>query len=156
MIISLEWLCREFAQRCQLPQESDGEIMTPTKSALEALDKKIYECESASNNAALSGREYPFIDGKLTVYREWKKALTANTWRDIKDAPRDGTRVLIWDKNMGASRIMFWAYGEEEDGDCWFVDSSHGQYAYRALPELTKSGDLTKWQPITKPEQPPC
>lgn len=115
--------------------------MTPAKTTLEAFD------------AFLANVEHWGWDEEINTI---KQVLTANTWRDIKDAPRDGTRILIWDKNMGASRVMFWAHGEEEDGDCWFVDAMHGRYAFRALPELTKSGNLTKWQPITKPEQPPC
>lgn len=132
--------------------------MTPTKAALEALES-IRETIDNSQRVIGNGDGYFCIALKdATKLNEQintiKQALTANTWRDIKDAPRDGTRILIWDKNFGASRVMFWAHGEEEDGDCWFIDASHGPYAFKALPEISRNGNLTKWKPLDKPEQP--
>lgn len=111
--------------------------MTPTKTALEDFTNHI-DCGMGDNAT------YELSQQTIDTI---KQALTANIWRDIKDAP-DGRSIL------GITRVMFNddKFFEPQkcyrNGDFWFHDDGR-----EMLSPPTYFQDL----PLPhKPEQPPC
>lgn len=70
-----------------------------------------------------------------------------NTWQPIESAPRDGTRILVWD---GYTQFVAW-WGERSlwsrQADAWVYGECGGEY--NSLPEVDQP---THWMPL--PEEP--
>jgi len=65
----------------------------------------------------------------------WQMERTAQVWRDIAGAPRDGTHFLAWDPGVQDARVMFW--DRSLDSPCMVS----GTYSYNP----------THWQPLPPP-----
>lgn len=139
--------------------------MTPTKTALNALDRMKNDCEYLHGMALPD--EAKILDLQLQEDVEAiKQALTENTWRDVSEAPKDGTEILGWRSDCGVflckytclSEILSTQELENMDLDEETV-TSHDWFfaAYTYGDRLEDDLIPTKWMPKPEePEQPPC
>ena len=106
--------------------------MTTNKDALDALDNLI---DLLSENCSPLKKER-LID---TI----SAALTETKWRDIKDAPKDGTQILAFD---GVIRLLAWESrkNETDTGKAGWVD---GTWDHK-YDEKYFTFKPTKWMPL--------
>lgn len=105
--------------------------MTTTKTALVAW-------ENFTNKFCSIG--YDPTDDVIII----EQALTANTWRDIKDAPRDGKPFIAWwPDQYHYPVVVFWADKFNPFIGWKVMGWNHEKF----------STEPTHWQPL--PEQPP-
>lgn len=116
--------------------------MKTKQDALEAFNKWM---DSAG---CLEQRHFDNGDIRIELARSAdtiRKALTENTWRDIKDAPRDGTFFLainFFENQKVVNHPIGRALGD------WCFDGMN--WSGSSDPFFTP----THWQPL--PDQPPC
>ncbi len=78
---------------------------------------------------------------------------TNHGWQPIETAPRDGTRVLIYQPNAPRQNVMeaYWAmpYEDAPEEQCWWntPDGISGR-GYTILSEA-----VTHWQPLPPPPE---
>lgn len=130
--------------------------MTPTKAA---LDDALLVADEALNAPELDGHLSRMLVMMLTgghldvLVKAVKQALTANTWRDIKDAPRDGTVVMVFCQYDDEPQIARFRHGK------WEI-MSDGKHAISYMSDFGSdycyADNPTHWKPLDKPEQPPC
>lgn len=155
--------------------------MTPTKSAFDGI-KRYYHDEEYK--CMFDDPEGPYV--RVDDVLDRLKALTANTWLDIKDAPRDGTKLLLcvggedlgYKSGSQARVIGYYApkYTLPAHEDCdpetmptffEFHETSGEYFACEGFyadcfenqygDEISKSVKPTYWMHLPpKPEQPPC
>ncbi len=146
--------------------------MTPSENqrALEALEQAFLEvCYNAERETFwyTDGRS-----GKERHLQRWatigndclktiRKVLSRDVgWRDIKDAPRDGTPILVNCKTHGAISAVFlkgeWSehheYGRQYEGAIWVLGDDLAQVEVEEYPDgKYHDGSLTHWQPLPPP-----
>jgi hypothetical protein len=72
------------------------------------------------------------------------------TWQPIETAPKDGTRILIWDDDEGGYEIGFWSSNHESWLDNDICDGDPGKYWPGDLLGNTIF-EPTHWMPLPEP-----
>ena len=73
------------------------------------------------------------------------------TWQPIETAPKNGTRILVYFRDMGVHAVLWTDFDGDSDSEYagWYVDDNkNGPYPLRGYI----AGDDTHWMPL--PEAP--
>lgn len=69
-------------------------------------------------------------------------------WRDISSAPKDGTKILLWEKWSEVPFIGYWINDREQWTACKGHLQAYGGWEGAYIDDDFYVPDLTKWMPL--------
>ncbi len=114
--------------------------MTQTREEIEAVAAQL---EKIVRGPSYSDTSYVPAHTVRDCYRAMRQLLDQTRWRPIEEAPKDGTRIIVYrpaaKQNPYIPQVGLDRWGKVCDEDCWTRSNS-------ATPP-------TRWQPLPPPPE---